>query len=271
MATGNWVWLPHEDLAWTPATIVANDGSYTRYRLPDSSEVRLANNVIDPSQLESVSSSSREGTTSNLVNLDEMGEGAVIHALRQRYHTDSIYTNIGQILVSINPYKLLPIYSSATIAKYPALPHPSPVRRRTSSRWPPAPTTQLMSQHEDQAVIISGESGAGKTEATKTVLSPTCRRSPAGARARGRRRPSVRDADADPALQPHPGVVRQLQDAAQQQLVALRQVHADPHQPPLGRNRQRQDLQLPAGEEPSDARDGERAQLPHLLPTADRP
>ena len=170
LATESWVWLPHEDLAWTPATILSNDGSYTRYRLLSGSELSLANNVVDPSTLEAVSSSSRDGTASNLVNLDEMGEGAVIHALRSRYDTDGIYTNIGSILVSINPYKLLPIYSSSTIAKYPPSP-PLPSQAPHVFQVAACAYHQLMSQHEDQAVIISGESGAGKTEATKTVLS----------------------------------------------------------------------------------------------------
>ena len=164
------MWLPHPDLAWTPATILSNNGSYTKYRTHNSQELSIANNVVDPTKLELVSSASRDGRTPNLVDLDEMGEGAVIHALRTRYEADEIYTNIGSILVSINPYKLLPIYSTSTIAKYP----PS----SSSHLSPPhvfqiAATAyhQLMTQHEDQAVIISGESGAGKTEATKTVLS----------------------------------------------------------------------------------------------------
>ena len=170
MATENWLWLPHEDLAWTPALLLSNDGSYSKYRLPDSSESTIANNIVDPTTLESVSSSSKDGLTSNLVNLDEMGEGAVIHALRSRYYQEQIYTNIGQILVSINPYKLLPIYSSSTIAKYPPSP-PLPSQTPHVFQVAACAYHQLMSQHEDQAVIISGESGAGKTEATKTVLS----------------------------------------------------------------------------------------------------
>ena len=171
MATEQWVWLPHEDLVWTPAVVVSNDGSYTRYRFPGGGpEQSIANNVVDPSTLEAVSQSSKDGVTSNLVNLDEMGEGAVIHALRGRYASDSIYTNIGAILVSINPYKLLPIYSSSTIAKYPPSP-PLPSQEPHVFQVAACAYHQLMSQHEDQAVIISGESGAGKTEATKTVLS----------------------------------------------------------------------------------------------------
>ena len=156
------MWLPHPDLSWTPATIVSNNGSYTKYRTHQSQELTIANNVTDPHTLELVSPLSREGRVPNLVDLDEMGEGAVIHALRTRYEADDIYTNIGSILVSINPYKLLPIYSTSTIAKYPpsSSSHLSPphVFQIASTAY-----HQLMTQREDQAVIISGESGAGQS------------------------------------------------------------------------------------------------------------
>jgi len=161
MATEQWVWLPHPDLSWTPATILSNTGSYTKYRTYQQQELSIANNIVNPATLEAVSGPSREGRVPNLVDLDEMGEGAVIHALRTRYEADDIYTNIGSILVSINPYKLLPIYSTSTIAKYPpsSSAHLSPphVFQVAATAY-----HQLMTQHEDQAVIISGESGAGK-------------------------------------------------------------------------------------------------------------
>ena len=174
MSGQRYVWLPHESLAWSPSLLLSNDGSYSSYRLHTGEELKVQNNRIDPAALEPVSAASREGQTSNLVELDEMSEGAVIHALRSRYERDAIYTNIGPILVSINPYKLLPIYSAASIALYP----PAAAAAASASAPPPhvfqvaaAAYHQLMTAHEDQAIIISGESGAGKTEATKTVLS----------------------------------------------------------------------------------------------------
>jgi myosin heavy subunit len=91
----------------------------------------------------------------------------VIHQLRQRYAIDTIYTNIGTILVSINPYKTLPIYNNTLIHSYKAdhinlAPHVFTVAAESYKR--------LLDDNQNQAVIISGESGAGKTEATKTVL-----------------------------------------------------------------------------------------------------
>jgi myosin heavy subunit len=123
---------------------------------------------------------------------DEFGEGAVVHQLRERYSADAIYTNIGSILVSINPYKHLPIYAAAHVDAYRVAaeqgpqaltnlePHVFAIAAEAYAKLyeddgggeqstPASAATSSLTQH-NQAVIISGESGAGKTEATKTVL-----------------------------------------------------------------------------------------------------
>merc|ERR1712130_480725 len=74
---------------------------------------------------------------------------------------------IGTILVSVNPFKLLSIYTSKTIQSYSKdhvnnEPH---VYQIAAEAY-----TTLFQTYKNQAVIISGESGAGKTEATKSVL-----------------------------------------------------------------------------------------------------
>ena len=46
-----------------------------------------------------------------MVNLNDLSEQTILHNLRIRFEKDVIYTNVGQILVSVNPFKLLPIYT----------------------------------------------------------------------------------------------------------------------------------------------------------------
>ncbi|ALC42993.1 Myo61F, partial [Drosophila busckii] len=95
-------------------------------------------------------------------------EDAFIDNLRKRFQENLIYTYIGQVLVSVNPYKQLPIYSDAHIKEY---------RNKHFYEMPPhvfAVTDNafrsLIEENRGQCVLISGESGSGKTEASKKVL-----------------------------------------------------------------------------------------------------
>lgn len=91
-------------------------------------------------------------------------------------------TNIGTILVSVNPYKALPIYGAAQVDQYrmaaeqgpqalAALePHIFGIAAEAYSRLYEDESSNAKNVKHNQAIIISGESGAGKTEATKSVL-----------------------------------------------------------------------------------------------------
>ncbi|XP_044583800.1 unconventional myosin IC isoform X2 [Cotesia glomerata] len=99
---------------------------------------------------------------------DFQNEQAFIENLRKRFRENLIYTYIGQVLVSVNPYKWLPIYDTSTIEYY---------ERRNFFEAPPhifalADTAYraLTKENRDQCILISGESGSGKTEASKKVL-----------------------------------------------------------------------------------------------------
>lgn len=99
---------------------------------------------------------------------DFRSEDAFLENLRKRYKSDLIYTYIGTVVVSVNPYKNLPIYSQNVIDKY---------RGENLYELPPhiyaISDTAYRSMKEeriDQCVLISGESGSGKTEASKKIL-----------------------------------------------------------------------------------------------------
>ncbi|EDW50033.1 unconventional myosin IC isoform X1 [Drosophila sechellia] len=95
-------------------------------------------------------------------------EEAFIGNLKKRFQEDLIYTYIGQVLISVNPYKQLPIYTDD---------HVKPYRNKHFYEMPPhifAVTDNafrsLIEENRGQCVLISGESGSGKTEASKKVL-----------------------------------------------------------------------------------------------------
>uniref|UniRef100_UPI00358E79B1 unconventional myosin-Ib-like isoform X3 n=1 Tax=Myxine glutinosa TaxID=7769 RepID=UPI00358E79B1 len=105
----------------------------------------------------------------DLVLLDPLSEKSIVSNLQQRFQHDFIYTYIGNVVVSLNPYKSMPIYTPAKIEQY---------RNSNMFELPPhiyAITDEayrsLRDQDKNQCILITGESGAGKTEASKLIMS----------------------------------------------------------------------------------------------------
>ncbi|XP_062873463.1 myosin Ic, paralog b isoform X2 [Trichomycterus rosablanca] len=95
-------------------------------------------------------------------------EVAFIENLRKRFKENLIYTYIGSVLVSVNPYKELEIYTKQHMERYRGVnfyevsPHIYAVSDNAFR--------SMRTERRDQCILISGESGAGKTEASKKVL-----------------------------------------------------------------------------------------------------
>lgn len=104
----------------------------------------------------------------DLVMLPKVSEEGILENLRKRYNLQLIYTNIGPVLIAVNPYKDLGISNEDWISCY---------KGRFRHELPPhifalAEETYRMMKGEmvNQCVIISGESGAGKTESAKLIM-----------------------------------------------------------------------------------------------------
>ncbi|XP_078257713.1 unconventional myosin-XVB [Rhinoraja longicauda] len=103
----------------------------------------------------------------DLSNLEEVCESSVLLCLKRRFHRDINYTYIGNILISLNPYKCVGIYSMDIIKQY---------KRKELTENPPhifaiadAAYTLSQSCEREQCIIVSGQSGSGKTEAAKLI------------------------------------------------------------------------------------------------------
>ncbi|KAJ2125795.1 class II myosin [Coemansia sp. RSA 1822] len=116
-----------------------------------------------------------EGTTrkkqagvSDMTMLSKINNESINDNLKMRFENADIYTYIGNVLISVNPFKDLGIYTPQVLKSY-----------ENKNRMELAPHVyaiaegafrNMIAYSEDQCVIISGESGAGKTEAAKKIM-----------------------------------------------------------------------------------------------------
>ncbi|XP_032213810.1 unconventional myosin-VIIa [Mustela erminea] len=104
----------------------------------------------------------------DMIRLGDLNEAGILRNLLIRYQDHLIYTYTGSILVAVNPYQLLSIYSPEHIRQY---------TNKKIGEMPPHIFAiadncyfNMKRNSRDQCCIISGESGAGKTESTKLIL-----------------------------------------------------------------------------------------------------
>ncbi|KAK3584648.1 hypothetical protein CHS0354_003935 [Potamilus streckersoni] len=116
------------------------------------------------------------GTTHDLAAVNELTDEIILEELHIRYSQDIIYTYIGDILVSINPYKTLNIYGDEIGSRYVDMDAVKQLRPHIYALSTRAYLT-LQRSHINQCFLVSGESGAGKTECTKMLVAQIVRMS----------------------------------------------------------------------------------------------
>jgi myosin V len=169
------LWIPDSVHVWKLAQLlhISHDGS-DELRIRDlvtnetSTISSHLTHPLDPTHLSDLN---------DLCGMNNLHEAPLLSILRQRFDQDKIYTNTGNVLISINPYKSIPHlyehplqYLSAaqasnagdTPARVTLPPHVYHVAN--------AAFNCVVEGKSNQSVIVSGESGAGKTEASKYVM-----------------------------------------------------------------------------------------------------
>uniref|UniRef100_A0A8D9F1J4 Unconventional myosin-Vb n=1 Tax=Cacopsylla melanoneura TaxID=428564 RepID=A0A8D9F1J4_9HEMI len=163
------VWLPHPDLVWQGAVVVGVyvRGKQLKVKTDSGSVTELTiNSDTDLPPLRNPDILIGEN---DLTSLSYLHEPAVLYNLQIRFcQHNAIYTYCGIVLVAINPYSELPIYGSNTIWAYRGKnmgdldPHIFAVAEEAY--------TKMERERKDQSIIVSGESGAGKTVSAKYAM-----------------------------------------------------------------------------------------------------
>uniref|UniRef100_A0A7M4EQH0 Myosin IE n=1 Tax=Crocodylus porosus TaxID=8502 RepID=A0A7M4EQH0_CROPO len=103
-----------------------------------------------------------------MVLLSKITEDSIVENLKKRYMDDYIFTYIGSVLISVNPFKQMPYFGEKEIEMYQGAAqyeNPPHIYALADNMY-----RNMIIDRENQCVIISGESGAGKTVAAKYIM-----------------------------------------------------------------------------------------------------
>uniref|UniRef100_A0A8C9TUG2 Osteoclast-stimulating factor 1 n=2 Tax=Scleropages formosus TaxID=113540 RepID=A0A8C9TUG2_SCLFO len=116
----------------------------------------------------------------DMVLLSKINESSIAENLKKRFMDDYIFTYIGPVLISVNPFKQMPYFGESEVEMYQGAAqyeNPPHIYALADNMY-----RNMMIDCESQCVIISGESGAGKTVAAKYIMSYISKVSGGGAR-----------------------------------------------------------------------------------------
>ncbi|XP_052204413.1 myosin-1 [Diospyros lotus] len=153
-------WLQLPDGNWELGKILSTSGAEYVLSLSEGKVLKVNSENLLPANPDILDG------VDDLMQLSYLNEPSVLYNLQYRYDRDVIYTKAGPVLVAINPFKKVPLYGNDYIEAYK--------RKSTESPHVYAITDtairEMIRDEVNQSIIISGESGAGKTETAKIAM-----------------------------------------------------------------------------------------------------
>uniref|UniRef100_A0A0K2TA41 Myosin heavy chain 1 [Tribolium castaneum] n=2 Tax=Lepeophtheirus salmonis TaxID=72036 RepID=A0A0K2TA41_LEPSM len=156
------VWVPDLEGGYCEALLDSEEGGKSTVMIGHIKKVYKTDEVaqVNPPKFEKCD---------DMANLTFLNDASVLWNLRNRYTSKLIYTYSGLFCVVVNPYKRFPIYTQSVVKIYLG-------KRRNEvppHLWAITETAyrNMLTNTKDQSMLITGESGAGKTENTKKVIS----------------------------------------------------------------------------------------------------
>lgn len=176
---GTRCWYPNDEQGWIGGEITKFESEGGKYRL----ELTLEDGTVVPIETDSLVSNADDSNnrlpqlrnppileaTEDLTSLSYLNEPAVLHAIKQRYAQLNIYTYSGIVLIATNPFdRVDQLYSQDMIQAYAG-------KRRGELEphlFAIAGEAYRMMKHDkkNQTIVVSGESGAGKTVSAKYIM-----------------------------------------------------------------------------------------------------
>ncbi|RLM80253.1 hypothetical protein C2845_PM12G30930 [Panicum miliaceum] len=164
IAVGSQVWVEDPDVAWIDGEVIKVNG--------DTVTVKCSNEKTVTAKATNVHAKDPEEApcgVDDMTKLAYLHEPGVLQNLKSRYDMNEIYTYTGNILIAVNPFRRLPhLYDTQMMQQYKGAdfgelsPHPFAVAD--------VAYRLMLNEGISQSILVSGESGAGKTESTKMIM-----------------------------------------------------------------------------------------------------
>ncbi|CAN8327172.1 unnamed protein product [Cochlearia groenlandica] len=162
---GDKVWVEDKDLAWVAGDVLDSLDKKVHVEAITGKKVLVSPEKIyrrDPDEEE-------HNGVDDMTKLTYLHEAGVLYNLQRRYALNDIYTYTGSILIAVNPFKKLPhLYNGHMMEQYKGAPFGelSPHVFAVSD----VAYRAMIEDGRSQSILVSGESGAGKTETTKLIM-----------------------------------------------------------------------------------------------------
>ena len=152
METNTLVWI--KKFNWLKAEKIQNENDKNTITVKiDDEIIHIDKNLVE------YRNTDENDDIDNLIKLPNLNEPSILNAIWLRYNREQIYTFTGPILIAVNPFKNIDVYKDFDIND---VPHVYTVASKAYH--------QMIKNKNDQTIMVSGESGAGKTQSAKYIL-----------------------------------------------------------------------------------------------------
>nr|XP_009777684.1 PREDICTED: myosin-7-like isoform X3 [Nicotiana sylvestris] len=164
VVVGSHVWVEDPEVAWIDGVVAEVNGEEITVNCTSGKTV-----VTNLSHVYAKDTDAPSCGVDDMTKLSYLHEPGVLQNLKSRYDMNEIYTYTGSILIAVNPFKRLPhLYDKSVMEQYKGIalgelpPHPFAIAD--------AAYRLMINEGISQSILVSGESGAGKTESTKMLM-----------------------------------------------------------------------------------------------------
>ncbi|KAJ8527226.1 hypothetical protein K7X08_029703 [Anisodus acutangulus] len=164
ITVGSHVWIEDPSVAWIDAQVLEVKGQEVHVQTSDGRTVVATLSKTCPKDEDAP-----DGGVDDMTELSYLHEPGVLHNLATRYQLNEIYTYTGSILIAINPFQKLPdLYDGDMMEKYKRV----PLGKLSPHVFAIADAAYraMINEGKSNSILVSGESGAGKTETTKMLM-----------------------------------------------------------------------------------------------------